>query len=485
MFFLVSLALAAIDPMVISQIEDYYVQRQWPEAKVLLDQIIEENGKRSGAMIFRLRAECYTHTNRPNEALEDIERGMNSDPDEKELKNLYSISATAHILLGEVEEALADAQIGEHPGIISQAKELEKRMEEINDFYDDEKYDDCAKIIDRILPATPSAYYLLKKRLEIAWMFGESKVYEEISKKLVDEYPEDTELHFRRGVSQICSLNYDAGKKTLQHVLEMEDPPTNLSDYIKAGDELKASIKRIVNRIDKKRFHEANNTIKDLMDFGNSICTGRSAVAAKLYYLRAKIAHAEDRLEDVIKEMDQAIAVEPDSATYLLYRADTHLALKDYNNAIFDYTAVNHNNPRDTRALAGLARAQELKKKLTRVDYYAVLGLSKDASEKQIKDAYRKLAVKWHPDRFASNKTAKANAEKTMKKINKAWDVLSDPKKKEWYDNGGDMEQYQGDVTVNQPEAEDPTVILQNMFQQGGVGQEKRKAGHEQFNFRF
>ncbi len=65
-------------------------------------------------------------------------------------------------------------------------------------------------------------------------------------------------------------------------------------------------------------------------------------------------------------------------------------------------------------------------------DFYEVLGVSKNASAAELKSAYRKLALKWHPDR---NKSSDA-AEK-FKEINKAFEVLSDPKKKEMYDQYG------------------------------------------------
>ena len=63
-------------------------------------------------------------------------------------------------------------------------------------------------------------------------------------------------------------------------------------------------------------------------------------------------------------------------------------------------------------------------------DYYQILGLDKDAGQKQIKQAYRKLAFKYHPDR---NKEHPETAEK-MKRVNEAYAVLSDPKKRGEYD---------------------------------------------------
>jgi DnaJ-class molecular chaperone len=65
-------------------------------------------------------------------------------------------------------------------------------------------------------------------------------------------------------------------------------------------------------------------------------------------------------------------------------------------------------------------------------DYYDILGVSKTASAAELKSAYRKLALEWHPDRNKS-----ADAETRFKEINEAYQVLSDSKKKQAYDQFG------------------------------------------------
>ncbi|KAF0156506.1 MAG: curved DNA-binding protein [Syntrophaceae bacterium] len=72
-------------------------------------------------------------------------------------------------------------------------------------------------------------------------------------------------------------------------------------------------------------------------------------------------------------------------------------------------------------------------------DYYQVLGVDKKASADEIKKAYRKLAVKWHPDKNPNNKTA---SEEKFKKISEAYAVLSDEKKREQYDQFGSADQF-------------------------------------------
>lgn len=71
-------------------------------------------------------------------------------------------------------------------------------------------------------------------------------------------------------------------------------------------------------------------------------------------------------------------------------------------------------------------------------DYYQVLGVDKKASADEIKKAYRKLAVKWHPDKNPNDK----GAEEKFKKISEAYAVLSDAQKREQYDQFGSADRF-------------------------------------------
>ena len=66
-------------------------------------------------------------------------------------------------------------------------------------------------------------------------------------------------------------------------------------------------------------------------------------------------------------------------------------------------------------------------------NYYSILGVSRSASEREIKQAYRKLARKYHPDVNPGDKSAEAK----FKEINQAYEVLSDKEKRSKYDQYG------------------------------------------------
>ena len=82
---------------------------------------------------------------------------------------------------------------------------------------------------------------------------------------------------------------------------------------------------------------------------------------------------------------------------------------------------------------ASFCKFKVVTKLSTKRDYYEVLGVDKNADEQAIKKAYRKLAMKYHPDRNPDNK----EAEEKFKEVNEAYEVLSDATKRQNYDQFG------------------------------------------------
>jgi len=139
------------------------------------------------------------------------------------------------------------------------------------------------------------------------------------------------------------------------------------------------------------------------------------------------------------------------------------MMLEDYDSAQREFQHAAQAG--DQEAHQGAQKAQHQARLARRKDYYKVLGVSKTADRMEIKRAYRKLAMSWHPDKNPGN----LEAEKKFKEIGEAFNVLSNDDKRAKYDSGEDE---QGGM----PHHGSPFGNFQQFFQQGG-------GGGFQFNF--
>uniref|UniRef100_A0A8I3NH77 DnaJ homolog subfamily C member 7 n=2 Tax=Canis lupus familiaris TaxID=9615 RepID=A0A8I3NH77_CANLF len=112
-----------------------------------------------------------------------------------------------------------------------------------------------------------------------------------------------------------------------------------------------------------------------------------------------------------------------------------------YEEAVRDYEKV-YQTEKTKEHKQLLKNAQLELKKSKRKDYYKILGVDKNASEDEIKKAYRKRALMHHPDRHSgASAEVQKEEEKKFKEVGEAFTILSDPKKKTRYDSGQDLDE--------------------------------------------
>jgi DnaJ homolog subfamily C member 7 len=187
-----------------------------------------------------------------------------------------------------------------------------------------------------------------------------------------------------------------------------------------------------------------------------------------------------------ITDCSQAINLNKDYVKAYQRRATAKCEVEAFDDAIKDLEAVKKlpgvNEEEITESIRKV-KIEQIKAK--RKNYYKILQVTKYASADDIKKSYRKLAMKWHPDKNADDK---ANAELKFKEISEAYEILSDPKKKLAYDRGDDiaeeiqMNDYRssgargGGVNMND--------IFSSMFtQQAGGGGARRGGGGMHYGF--
>ena len=155
---------------------------------------------------------------------------------------------------------------------------------------------------------------------------------------------------------------------------------------------------------------------------------------------------------EALKDINKSILLNEKYWKAYIRRGNIYTSLNMFEEARSDYQKAKENDPsiRDINKL--LEESKKAEKKAKKRDYYKILELNKSATESDIRKAYKKLALKWHPDRHNESEESKKLAEKQFRDINDAYVILSDPQKKQNYDMGIDP--------LNPEEATGPSIII-------------------------
>ena len=131
--------------------------------------------------------------------------------------------------------------------------------------------------------------------------------------------------------------------------------------------------------------------------------------------------------EQALADCDAAIALNPEYAKAYMKKGDIMMNQEKWDEALHEYEKLKQVAPQTPGLREKLRKAQLEIKKAKRKDYYKILGVDKGDGESIIKKAYKKAAIKWHPDKHsAASEEEQKEAEAMFKDIGEAYAVLSD-----------------------------------------------------------
>ncbi|KAL7273351.1 hypothetical protein RUND412_003803 [Rhizina undulata] len=162
---------------------------------------------------------------------------------------------------------------------------------------------------------------------------------------------------------------------------------------------------------------------------------------------------------------EAALKINPDSLTGILWKASSLISEDLFEEAIRLLDNAKNAHPNDQKLNSKLQEAHTLLKRSKSKDYYKVLSVARDASERDIKKAYRIMTKKFHPDKYRGD-LSKEEVEKKMASINEAYEVLSNPELRERFDRGDDPNEQGGHG--GSPFHGHPFGGQQFVFRQGG-----------------
>ncbi|KAL9055390.1 MAG: hypothetical protein Q9162_003587 [Coniocarpon cinnabarinum] len=256
-------------------------------------------------------------------------------------------------------------------------------------------------------------------------------------------------------------------QKTLRKAEELESKRSfsSLAKILSSSDDAEPGLIEIVKEDMREYRHE--NVIHPKAP--EDLLTKVLYMSCNAYIEMNNLRKAQPFCTDLLAHDHQALPG-------LLHKAQAQLDADDFEGATQTLNAARDapGGQQNRKVQELIQKAQKLLKQSKTKDYYKVLELSRDASDKDIRKAFRRLSKINHPDKV-TNPEARPAAEKKMAAINEAYEVLADPDLKQRYDNGEDP----NDPTAGHPQGGNPFEGGGNPFAGfGGPG------GGQQFVFR-
>jgi DnaJ family protein C protein 7 len=205
--------------------------------------------------------------------------------------------------------------------------------------------------------------------------------------------------HFRQALS--CDPDFKDAVKNLRMVQKLERMKEEGNTAFKSS-----------------RFQEAIDTYGKALEVDPS----NKLTNSKILQNRALCHTKQKSWSSAIADCDRALELDPSYTKARKTRAKALGESGKWQEAVRELKAIQEENPSEPNIAKDIRNAELEEKKALRKDYYKILGIEKDATEQQIKKAYRKLAIVHHPDKNPGDEEA---AER-FKEIQEAHETLSD-----------------------------------------------------------
>lgn len=164
-------------------------------------------------------------------------------------------------------------------------------------------------------------------------------------------------------------------------------------------------------------------------------------IQSKLYLLKCKALVYLSQPDKALDACTTALELDNNLIEGLLLKSEAYLLQQEFQKAVDEAQRARDLDGQNQKAYEQFQKAQKQLKMSKRKDYYKILGVAKTANDREIKKAYRKLALQWHPDKHGAE--TQEEAQRMFREIGEANEVLSDAQKRNRYDNGEDLEEPQ------------------------------------------
>jgi len=394
------------------------------------------------AAFYGNRAQCQFHLRDYAAALADNRKSI--EVDGRFVKG-YVRAGSCHIKLGELEEAAEQFESArrEDTGNNMEAirsgkvvKELQSKAEAADAALASGDYARARTLGAQLYGECPASVRMGLIKVEA--LVNDHRAGEacKVCSELMSHHGQTVQLLAQRGKCLHYCGNTEQAQAHLQRALQ-NDP-----DYRDAQILLKTIRKLERAKAAANASFKAGRYAEAVEGYGTAleIDPSNDDLNSKLHCNRANASNKLGKFEDAVKDATAAIELNEGYAKAYGMRGGAYLELEHYESSIADYDKASELS--DGEEYDRLLRKAKLElKKSKRKNLYKILGVAKTVNERDIKKAYRKSALVWHPDKHGMDTDKEqAHAEKMFKDIGEAYAILSDPQKRERYDQGMDIE---------------------------------------------
>lgn len=407
---------------------------------ILLQPLVScSEGKPGNAAELFERVSQSIKVKRYTEALDDLNAAIEADPTLSEAY-LRRASLLRQICRYKESEGSYRKFLELKPGNSAAEKELsqllqaQSALETAQSFFDSGNFSKSLEYINKIvLVFSPecSKAKLLKVKLLVADKDYEGAIAE--SGFILKEDENNLEALLFRGRAYYYLADHDVAMRHYQKGLRLDPEHSELKKaYFGLKNLLKKS-KSAEDNVSKGKLRLAVEEFKAAL----AVDPNHLAHNIHLHLGLCKVLVKLGRGKDALDSCDEVLKINEELVEALVQRGEAKLLTEDWEGAVQDLKSAAQKSPQDTNIREALMRAEKALKISKRKDYYKILGISKMSSMAEIKRAYKKLALQWHPDKNVDNRN---EAEAKFREIAAAYEVLSDEDKRTRYDRGEDIE---------------------------------------------
>lgn len=334
-------------------------------------------------------------------------------------------------------------------------------MSKYKENMDKEQYYQALYHIDKVEEFVTEQPELMIKKLEIIILSGNTDRASSMASSMLRSYSSNPEFLVLKGRLHYYSGAQEVAKKHFMEALRLDpdyQPAKNMVRKMRDMDKLKDEANRLFSSCDNLGAIEAYTKLL-LEDPANKTYN------ATVYSNRAAAYMKENDYITALTDINNALKLNPDFTKAYMRRGNIYTHLGKYQEAYADYEIVRERDPHYPELEQSIRLTKLEEKKSKRKNYYKILGVEQNSTQNDIKKAYKRAALQWHPDKNSETEERRQLAEKTFKDIGEAYSILSNPEKRSRYDQGEDISEIEGNGG-----GQDPSEVFRMFFGGGGGG---------------